>query len=450
VNIHVQKIQHIATGGNGEVFLGVYETNAGLKRLCAIKQLKDTAANQTEISQFRNEAEICKYFAHQNIVQLYEYATVDNSPAMLIEFVMGRSLNWVCSKIFGSGIMMAPSMIAWIAKEAAAALDYVHNLRHPLTGVPFRVVHRDVTPSNLLVSFTGDVKLADFGIYKGVNRGDETKVGLVKGTISYVSPEQIRGEPATPRSDLYSLGVVMWQLLAGRKLFDRETDMTTIMMKTAAGEIPRDVREIYADANRSLASMTSRLLSLDPNARYESAHTLRQHLEQLLTSEFSRFSRDKLGFFVESLDEADAKQLRNLAMDALQKDLGEMKPESRATSAPDDGGASSSHAHTENHFNAPPPDDRPVVAGLDSASPLRKGKELELTRRDAIVGAKIASRVTNSSSGMQIAHIPQRLATRSSVPIPQNARSKSSLLLILLIVTVCAGLYLLWRNGLLG
>jgi serine/threonine protein kinase len=123
VNIHVQKIQHIATGGNGEVFLGVYETNAGLKRLCAIKQLKDTAANPTEISQFRNEAEICKYFAHQNIVQLYEYATVDNSPAMLIEFVMGRSLNWVCNKIFGSGIMMAPSMIAWIAKEAAAALD---------------------------------------------------------------------------------------------------------------------------------------------------------------------------------------------------------------------------------------------------------------------------------------------------------------------------------------
>ena len=454
MSIRIHKIKHVATGGAGDVFLGIYVTEAGMKRLCAIKQPRNIAGNESEITQFRNEAEMCKYFSHQNIVQLHEYAVIDGAPAMILEFVMGRSLQWVCDRIFGTGIWMAPSMIATIASETAAALDYIHNLRHPFTSAPFRVVHRDVTPSNLLLSFNGDVKLSDFGIYKGNNRDDQTNVGLVKGTVSYVSPEQLRGEAATPVSDLYGLGVVLWQLLAGRRLFGPNTDITTIMMRTAAGDIPKDVREVNPDAHRNLAATVSRLLSRNPADRYPSARDLRRHFELMLTNEFGRFTRDKLGFFVESIDDQSTAELRKLATDAMNIELE--KPRGEFSSAFGTGEIVSSRSSSsrssvltnEGSFGgevAPTQDD----GGLKSKASLKRGRDLDMTPQESNSAVRLQSASPTRSGSWHIVQPPQRQFTRSSA-LPEKRSHLGIVISMIFVLVAAAVLYILWIEGAFG
>ena len=214
-------LRRIARGGMAEVFLARQRGFEGFDRRVAIKRILPHLADAPDfIKMFLGEAQLAAQLAHPNIVHIYEFGKVDSDYFIAMEYVDGVHAGEL-SKHGGDADRPSPAMVARLGADAAAALHYAHELRTP-SGKPVGLVHRDVSPPNLMVSFDGVVKLCDFGIAKAAAIGDRlTNPGQVKGKYAYMSPEQTTGEPLDGRSDVFSLGIVLWELLTGRTIVPR-------------------------------------------------------------------------------------------------------------------------------------------------------------------------------------------------------------------------------------
>jgi serine/threonine-protein kinase len=230
-----------------------------LERYVAVKLLAEhLAADNNFVARFRREALAAARLVHPNVVQVYDFGTDEASGRQFIvmEHVEGRS----CAELLRDAGHLRPSEVVEICAQACRGLDYAHR-----NGV----VHRDVKPGNLLQNPEGVVKLADFGIAKAAEDSDITRVGSVIGTAAYLSPEQARGEPAGPASDLYALGVVAYQLAAGRLPY-QGASLTDLARQQETGP-PTAVHEIAPDVTPALSAAIMRALESDPARRYESA-----------------------------------------------------------------------------------------------------------------------------------------------------------------------------------
>lgn len=248
--------RRLGVGGMATVQLA-FDTR--LERLVAVKLLAEHLAEDSAfVSRFRREALSAAKLVHPNIVQVFDFGTDNHSGRQFIvmEFVDGQS----CAEILRDRGPLAPRDAVEILTQACRGLDYAHR-----NGV----VHRDVKPGNLMVNTEGVVKLADFGIAKAAEQSDITKVGSVLGTAAYLSPEQARGEPAGPASDLYALGVVSYQLMAGRLPYEAAS-LTDLARLQEAGAPPRLDLEVR-DVPPTLAAAIARALDRDPARRYADA-----------------------------------------------------------------------------------------------------------------------------------------------------------------------------------
>ena len=248
--------RRLGVGGMATVQLA-FDTR--LERNVAVKLLAEHLAEDASfVSRFRREALAAAKLVHPNIVQVFDFGTDASSGRQFIvmEFVDGNS----CAELLRDRGPMAPRDAVEILTQACRGLDYAHR-----NGV----VHRDVKPGNLMVNTDGVVKLADFGIAKAAEQSDITKVGSVLGTAAYLSPEQARGEPAGPPSDLYALGVVSYQLMAGKLPYEAAS-LTDLARLQEAGP-PPPLNEINRDVPPALANAVARALSRDPARRYEDA-----------------------------------------------------------------------------------------------------------------------------------------------------------------------------------
>ncbi|MDA0140416.1 protein kinase domain-containing protein, partial [Solirubrobacter deserti] len=248
--------RRLGVGGMATVQLA-FDTR--LERLVAVKLLAEHLAEDSAfVSRFRREALSAAKLVHPNIVQVFDFGTDERSGRQFIvmEFVDGNS----CAELLRDRGPMAPRDAVEILTQACRGLDYAHR-----NGV----IHRDVKPGNLMVNTEGVVKLADFGIAKAAEQSDITKVGSVLGTAAYLSPEQARGEPAGPASDLYALGVVSYQLMAGRLPYEAAS-LTDLARLQEAGAPPRLDLEAR-DVPPTLAAAVARALERDPAHRYEDA-----------------------------------------------------------------------------------------------------------------------------------------------------------------------------------
>ena len=260
-------ISEIGSGGMAVVYKA---EQPALNRLVAIKELrKELATDLSLVTRFEREAKSVAALAHQNIVHIYDFLSRANSMYIVMEFVEGIDVY----DLIGRVGRLPPEIAAIIALQAARALEYAH----------YRgVVHRDFKPSNLMITKQGEVKLMDFGIARDIANDDLTRPGTAIGTPAYMSPEQIMGERVDFRSDIFSFGIVLYQMLTGKKPFI-EDDSKSVMQRILNEPYVRP-RKLYPDIPWRLQRIVKKCLNKDPNKRYRTTEHLRRDLESYVAS----------------------------------------------------------------------------------------------------------------------------------------------------------------------
>ncbi|MBM4354256.1 MAG: serine/threonine protein kinase, partial [Deltaproteobacteria bacterium] len=226
-------LEKITTGGMAEVHRGVAMGPGGFARIVAIKKILPCYSDSPEfLRMFQDEASIAARLNHANIAQVYDFDIVDGVPYLAMEFVEGKDVRSILMTCAERGLSIPWPLAVYVALEVAKGLYYVHTRRE--SSRPLNIVHRDVSPQNIMVSRSGEVKLVDFGIARAVKRQAVTFAGTVKGKYAYMSPEQVSGQPVDHRSDIFSLGTVLWEMLTLRRLFAGENEGETIarLLKT--------------------------------------------------------------------------------------------------------------------------------------------------------------------------------------------------------------------------
>jgi len=272
-------LDKIATGGMAEIFRAKSLGAEGFEKVVVIKRiLPHYCEDDGFVTMFQDEARVAAHLNHANIVQIFDFDTVDGLQYIAMEYVEGHDLKRIFDTAVARGQLPTPQQAAFVAMEAARGLDYAHKRSHD--GVSLGIVHRDVSPHNILVSNTGEVKVADFGIAKAASRSTKTRAGTIKGKCAYMSPEQARGLPLDGRSDLFALGIVLWELLTGQRLFAGDSDFE-ILSKVLQEPIARPT-QLAAQIPAELEAIVLRALARDPNARHRDAGQFAQELARWL------------------------------------------------------------------------------------------------------------------------------------------------------------------------
>lgn len=220
-------LEPLASGGMAEVWRAEMAGPAGFAKEVALKLVRaDLAADPELLRLFEQEARLASRLGHANVVQVFEFDVAGGRPFLAMELVRGRTLRQVTDRCRETGQRLGVARAVHVAAEVARGLAHAHGLAEG--GRPLGIVHRDVSPQNVLLSFAGEVKLADFGIARARGAAERTAPGLLQGKVAYMAPEQARGSPVDGRADLFALGVVLWELLAGRRLFARESEAATL------------------------------------------------------------------------------------------------------------------------------------------------------------------------------------------------------------------------------
>jgi serine/threonine-protein kinase len=262
-------LARLAAGGMGEIFLARLEGAAGFEKLFVIKRILPHLADDPRFrAMLIAEARIASVMTHSNICQVYELGETDGQLYIAMEYLEGVTLLPLLRKLSKESGALDFGFVAGMIQQATDALHYAHELRER-GGDTLGIVHRDVTPTNLFLTDTGVVKILDFGIAKVKDVSANTQAGTVKGKYAYMAPEQLRGAAVDRRADVFALGVVVYEMLALRRLFQRKTDYLTFR---AVLEQPiMDIRRYRADCPDALAAALTRALDRDPASRFETA-----------------------------------------------------------------------------------------------------------------------------------------------------------------------------------
>jgi serine/threonine-protein kinase len=265
-------LARIATGGMGEIFLARLEGAAGFEKLFVIKRILPHLADDARFrAMLIGEARIASQMSHANICQVYELGETDGQLYIVMEYLEGITLLPLLRKMSKENAPLDLGFVAGVIQQCTDALHYAHELRDR-TGESMGIVHRDVTPSNVFLTEQGVAKILDFGIAKVKNANAHTQTGTVKGKYAYMAPEQLRGASVDRRADVFALGVVTYEMLALRRLFQRKTDYLTFR---AVMEQPiPDVRRYRPDVPDALADALAKALDRDPDQRFLTARQL--------------------------------------------------------------------------------------------------------------------------------------------------------------------------------
>jgi serine/threonine-protein kinase len=320
-------IERIGSGGMAEVFRAVAEGPEGFERTFVVKRILPRLASSREfVRMFVDEAKISARLNHPNIVQVFEFAASGDFFFLAMEHVDGRDLGTVIKALADRHLAPPPNFAAEVARQCCLGLEHAHRLAGP-DGKPLGIVHRDVTPSNIMISFDGTVKLLDFGIARAIQelRTTETQAGMMKGKMSYIAPEQVLKGEVDARSDVFSLGVVLHEALTARRLFLGENDLHTLKMILEA-PIPPPSRQNPA-VKRSLDRIVMRALRRDPQERYASAAEMADDIEAYLRRE--RYAGRGLARLMDDLygDERKTPRVESAPTAAAANVWGEQKPE---------------------------------------------------------------------------------------------------------------------------
>ncbi|MCB9593489.1 MAG: PEGA domain-containing protein [Sandaracinaceae bacterium] len=294
-------IRQIALGGMAELFLALQRSVAGFEKLIVVKRvLPHLAKDESFIEMLLAEARIAATLNHPNIAHIYDVGKAEGRYYIAMEYVAGEDLRSLVRQMKKKEVTAFPLEHALaIVLGCCSGLAYAHDKRD-LDGEPMAIVHRDVSPQNILVTFTGDVKLVDFGIAKaGRGQMEDTGSGQLKGKVPYMSPEQAQGLHLDNRSDIFSLGIMLFELCTGRRLFRGKNEMETLR-KIVEDEYPRP-RDLNPHLSPRLEEIILRSLEKDRTRRYQSARDMQADLEDYIRAEQLKVSSLSLGTWMQDL-----------------------------------------------------------------------------------------------------------------------------------------------------
>jgi eukaryotic-like serine/threonine-protein kinase len=275
-------IAEIAHGGMGIVYLAMAQGPRGFHKLVVVKELKPELIEEPAfLTMFLDEARLAARLSHPNIVQTNEVGNDGDRYFLAMEYLDGRGLDHIRRRAKGAGFGLSSAMHLRVIADMLAGLDYAHKLSD-FDGTPLQIVHRDVSPQNVFVTFSGHVKLLDFGIAKAASSSHETHAGVLKGKVSYMSPEQARGMKVDARADVFSAGVMLWEALTGRRLRGGKNDRETLTALVTA-DLPR-ASSVKPSVPPELDEICARAMAWDRDERYQSAGAMQDDLESYLAA----------------------------------------------------------------------------------------------------------------------------------------------------------------------
>jgi serine/threonine protein kinase len=291
-------IAELARGGMGNVYLAVLCRPGGFNKLLVLKELKpELSADETYVTMFLEEARLAARLIHPNIVQTNEVHSENHSHYMTMEYLDGRSLYRIVRRFGREGSFPVGARLRVIS-EALLGLHYAHELLG-FDGEPLGIVHRDVSPLNVMVTFDGQAKVLDFGIAKAVDSSLETKTGVLKGRVAYMSPEQVVGAKVDRRADVYSMGVMIWEAAAGRRLWPEMSEVEILSRVLREG--PPRLRDVVPDAPADLDAICARAMAQDCDQRYPTAAALHDDVEAHLAERDDRMTMRQVGDIVRAM-----------------------------------------------------------------------------------------------------------------------------------------------------
>ena len=287
----------LAEGGMAEIYLATARGAEGFEKEVVIKRVRSFLSDDEGfVRMFINEARLVSRLNHANVVQIFDFDKHEDSYYLAMEYVRGSSLWELRKRCREKGIRMPPVLVAHVGAQVAAGLHYAHRTKSP-EGESLGLVHRDVTPHNVLLSFDGAVKLTDFGIAKAGNR--LTQPGVLKGKFAYMSPEQARGEEVDARTDIFALGVVLWEMLTGGRLFDGDSEVAVLRAVRESVIVPP--ARLNPDVPAALDTVVLTALEREPEARFQSAGEMERALAQCVLRSATSVDDTDVGTFVRRL-----------------------------------------------------------------------------------------------------------------------------------------------------
>jgi serine/threonine protein kinase len=292
----------IAQGGMAEIYRARLANAGGEGRLLVIKRIQaGFGANSEFLEMFKSEIKVTQRFTHPNIVQVYDYGEESQQPYIAMEWVDGRNLRQFTTRFNELKQSFPVDLAALIIEQAASALHYAHTFKDRVTGEPLNIVHRDISPQNVLISYEGVVKVIDFGIAKAATNSESTRAGVIKGKISYLSPEQINGEQLDGRSDIFALGIVMWELLTGKKLFSGESDLAVLKLIENCNSHVKPPSTLNPKVPKELDHIVLKALAKQREKRFQSGEELQRTLHKFLYSFNPDFNPGDLAYYARDL-----------------------------------------------------------------------------------------------------------------------------------------------------
>jgi serine/threonine protein kinase/Tfp pilus assembly protein PilF len=270
-------LEKIATGGMAVLYRAKIVGVQGFEKVIAIKQILPHLTVEKElVDAFIDEAKLAALLSHQNIVQIYDFGKIEDSYFISMEYLLGADLRLVAATSREREMPLRPEQALYIATRVCAGLEYAHNLRD-YQGKALNIIHRDISPQNVIITYEGEVKIVDFGIAKAASQSTITQMGMIKGKVAYMSPEQASGNPIDHRSDIFSAGILLYEMLSGRKMFQGDTMQILAKVRRAEFEPPEAVApglplKVYRILHRTLEK--------EPSDRYQTCGEMLADLEQ--------------------------------------------------------------------------------------------------------------------------------------------------------------------------
>ena len=295
-------LDKVATGGMAELYKAKITGIQGFEKLIAIKRILPHLASEEElVTSFIDEAKLAALLHHQNIVQIYDFGRIDESYYIAMEYLLGKDLRMVMRKANLEGNPLRLESTLLIVSRICAALEYSHGLKD-FQGKPLNIIHRDVSPANVLLTYDGNVKIVDFGIAKAATQSHLTQAGMIKGKVAYMSPEQAAGETIDHRSDIFSTGIILYELATGMPMFHGDTLQILNLVRNAQFTPAGQVRpELPAKFHEIL----DRALAKEREARYQSAGDMLADVEELMYQMSARTSPRQVSDYMKVLFEEE-------------------------------------------------------------------------------------------------------------------------------------------------
>ena len=274
-----QLLDKIAVGGMAELYRAKVMGDYGFEKQVAIKKILPHLSDEGNlVKAFIDEAKLAALLQHENIVQIYDFGNLDGEYFITMEYLFGKDLRKLTYKAKEKAVPIDLENTLYVISRLCAGLDYSHNLKD-LQGKPLNIIHRDINPQNIFITYEGQVKIIDFGIAKAASHNSTTHEGLIKGKLAYMSPEQANGKTIDHRSDIFSTGIILYELLAGQRMFEGETMHIYTQVRDAAYQ---PLESLVPDLPARLHDVVQHALAKEPDKRYQSCGEMLADLEECI------------------------------------------------------------------------------------------------------------------------------------------------------------------------